>query len=189
MKTIHFIISSFSLCFLMMITSCTKDFCEDAACLNEGICIDGGCDCPESYTGTYCEDQATPDEIRIRTIKVTRFPGMNNGMSWDESDGPDLYFRLNEGQMPLAQPYSAVENADASQQYYFFIELILMQNVLNEHSLQLKDYDKEDDDDLLGEVKFTPYHSTNGFPSTIILDNGGPVAFTIEVDYIYRDTD
>ena len=35
--------------------SCKKDFCEDAACKNNGICMDGACHCPDGFEGKFCE--------------------------------------------------------------------------------------------------------------------------------------
>jgi hypothetical protein len=147
--------------------------------------MDGSCDCPERYTGSDCSEQKTPDKMEIRSIKVTNFPENNESTTWDIADGPDLYFRLYEGELPLAQPVIPVDDADQLQDHYFFVSNIFMKNVLNEHSLQLRDFDPEDDDDILGEVKFIPYQTNNGFPSVITWDNGS-IAFTVEVDYIYN---
>jgi len=122
----------------------------------------------------------------IRSIQLVRFPGMNAGANWDENDGPDIYFRLFDGAEPLAQPILDFKNADASQDYYFFIDDIFIRNVFTEHTLQLRDYDPADDDDIMGEVKFIPYDALNNFPEKIILDNGGDIAFTLEVEYLYN---
>lgn len=186
MKAIHSIFLPVTLCFLLLI-SCTKEPCEGTLCMNDGVCIDGGCDCTEKFTGPNCSEQKTPDDIRLRTIQLTRFPGLNEGTGWDSEDGPDLYFRLYEGSTPLAQPFLAFSDASDTLDYYFFFDIIDINNVMNEHTLQLRDYDKEDDDDIMGEVKFIPYQMNNGFPSTMILDDGGAVAFRLEVDYLYKN--
>lgn len=39
--------------------SCT-DECEDIQCQNAGICVDGRCDCPEGFTGQFCEVEIDP---------------------------------------------------------------------------------------------------------------------------------
>ena len=186
MKTIHLICFICAISLFGAFSSCTKDPCEGSLCLNNGICVDGGCDCTVQFQGANCDEQRTPDEIRLRSIQLTRFPETNNGIKWDANDGPDLYFRLYEGTTPLAQPSLDVTNADASQDYYFFINIIDISNVMNEHTLQLRDYDKEDDDDIMGEVKFVPYFMTNGFPYLMTLDNGDQIAFNIELEYMYN---
>ena len=172
---------------LLFFFSCNSDSCDNSLCLNGGVCLNGSCDCPDRFTGPDCSEQKTPDKMEIRTIKVTRFPDLNDGSEWDLTDGPDLYFRLLEGESTLAQPMLTVDNAEFTQAYYFFVESIFMKNVLKEHTLQLRDYDPEDDDDFMGEVKFLPYQFTNGFPSVITWDDGGPIAFTAEVEYIHKD--
>lgn len=174
----------FSACLILITSSCNTDTCESSLCLNGGVCMEGSCDCPDRFTGSDCSEQKTPAKMEIRSIKITNFPGNNEGAGWDIADGPDLYFRLFEGESPLAQPMIPVDDADLLQDHYFFVDKIFMKNVLNEHSLQLRDFDPEDDDDIIGEVKFIPYQSMNGFPSVITWDNGS-VAFTVEVDYIY----
>lgn len=40
--------------FLISLQSCS-DKCESVACLNDGLCVDGTCECPPGYTGTYCQ--------------------------------------------------------------------------------------------------------------------------------------
>ena len=186
MKALTICILLLSATSLMTISSCTKDLCEHASCLNGGECIDGSCNCTEQFTGQFCAEQNTPDKIRIRTIQLTRFPGMNNGIGWDEKDGPDLYFRLYEGDTPLAQPIISFDNADDTQDYFFFIEDIDVRNVFATHRLELRDYDPTDADDIMGEVSFTLYDSENEFPKSMILDNGGDVAYFVELEYLYN---
>lgn len=175
---------------LLTLSSCTEDPCENSLCANGGVCIEGTCDCPQGFTGPSCSEQDMPDRIRLTSVQVTRFPGFNSDMQWDGTDGPDIYFRLYDQDQAIAQPMLLVEDADASQDYYFFINVIDMYNVTHQHRIQLLDYDGIDTrSDFLGEINFTPYHSTNGFPETILLDDGGPVAFTITVDYLYENLD
>ena len=185
MKTLSQFMLIISMSMIIFMTSCNTDPCENSLCLNGGLCVDGSCDCPDQFEGRSCADQRTPDKVNIRTIQVTRFPGFNHDAEWDTGNGPDLYFRLYEGDDPLAQPLIAMEDADATLDYHFFIDFISMRKVMEEHTIQLRDYDPDDADDFMGEVKFVPYHMTNGFPSVIVIDDGGPVAFTLEVEYIY----
>lgn len=39
---------------IMLLGACAKDPCTGVECLNEGICVDGSCDCPEGFIGPDC---------------------------------------------------------------------------------------------------------------------------------------
>ena len=172
---------------LMM--SCTSDPCETQMCHNGGICIDGLCDCPDRYTGPECDEQVTPDVMRITSVQLLRFPGHRptDDQQWDETNGPDIFFKLVQGEQAIAQPVVLVENADATMEHMFHINIIDMKSVTEEYKLQLYDYEAIGvEPQFMGEVAFTPYHETNGFPTEIRLDNGGPVAFNMTVEYLYK---
>jgi hypothetical protein len=176
----------------MLFASCAGDTCETQMCHNGGVCVDGLCDCPERFTGPNCNEQVTPDVMRITSVKLLRFPGYiaTNDKPWDNEDGPDVFFKLVHGEQPIAQPVVLLENADHTQQYEFHISLVDMKNVLDEYTMQLFDYEAIGvEPQFMGEIAFTPYHVTNGFPTEIHLDNGGPIAFHMTVEYLYRHND
>lgn len=178
-----------SIMFLLMLgmISCQGDPCEGSMCANGGVCLDGSCDCPEQFTGRACDEQATPDKLHVRGIAITRFPSTNDNMTWDATDGPDLYFRLYEEDYPLAQPIIPIENAGGTDMMYFFIESFDMRHATQPHVIELFDYDGAGiPSQKLGSVTFIPYHSTNGFPETIVIDDGGPIAFVMILEYKYN---
>jgi hypothetical protein len=186
MRPIH-VISIFSLVLLLSLASCNETACENNMCENGGICLDGTCDCPDGFTGTHCQDIASPDKVRIRTITLTRFPVLKSDVGWDPSDGPDMFFRLYDGQYAIAQPLELIENAVGMQEYNFFIPLIEIADVTRHYSLKLLDYDGRDTkEDLMGEIDFVPYDPAKGKPETVILDDGGPVAFQLSLEYLYK---
>lgn len=41
---------------LLILNGC-GDACEDTTCRNNGICVDGTCECPLFYEGDFCEDE------------------------------------------------------------------------------------------------------------------------------------
>lgn len=172
------------------IMSCSENSgCDDTMCFNGGVCVDGTCDCPPGFTGNNCQEQLIPDRIRIASVRLDRFPPTKpDGQLWDVDGAPDLFFRLMDLDRPIAQPMLLVEDADNDKQHYFFINIIDMYNVNHEHTMQLFDYEGLGlDKDFLGEIKFIPYHQESGLPSVLVLDDGGPIAFTIELEYIYKE--
>ena len=176
----------------LLFVACSDDPCETQMCHNGGVCIDGLCDCPERFTGPDCSEQVTPDVMRITSVKLLRFPGFrpNDDKMWDVTDGPDVYFRLMHGDEPVAQPVVLLENADHTQQYQFHIGLVDMKTVLDEYTMQLFDYEAIGiEPQLMGEIAFTPYSTTSGFPTEMVLDNGGPIAFQVSVEYLYKHVD
>ncbi len=39
----------------LFMSSCRNE-CDDVVCLNNGICINGDCDCPPGFEGEFCEE-------------------------------------------------------------------------------------------------------------------------------------
>ena len=48
---------------LLVISCQDDDRCKDLICLNEGVCLDGICDCPPGYVGFNCQDTDACDSI------------------------------------------------------------------------------------------------------------------------------
>lgn len=164
----------------------TFDDCFNVTCLNGGTCVNGICNCPDGYSGSDCSQQVTPDRIRITKIDITRFPATYNGAGWDLSSGPDIYPELSKGSTTLYSASNFFQNADPSNDYSFdLVPAIDMNEPNDQYSIRLFDYDDFDADDFMGGIIFTPYSSNNGFPSTINLDAGGDVAFTLHVTYVW----
>jgi len=184
MRPIHFF---FALLAFFLLSSCNEYSCENTLCKNGGVCVDGTCDCPEGYTGSYCDQRAIPDRMRISSLTLTRFPVVKNDVTWDDSSGPDIFFRIYDDWRPVAQPLELYVDASSLQNYQFYIGIIEIENVTNTFSIKLLDYDGRDTkEDLMGELEFVPFKPDNGFPETIILDDGGPVAFKMTVEYLYN---
>jgi hypothetical protein len=168
--------------------SCIKDPCESNFCNHGGVCMDGSCDCPDGYAGSHCVDQVQPLKMSVTAITMTRFPSTNEGTPWDSNDGPDIYFKMSEEVYPLAQPEYLVENAEPLKSYTFFIHPFDLRYVTSPYKMEMFDFDGVNTDpQKMGELFFTPYADHNGFPQTLILDDGGMIAFTVEVQYIFPD--
>lgn len=157
--------------------------------MNDGICNNGLCDCPDRFTGPNCQEQATPDKIKLLSVIVSRFPASNHdNTKWDITDDPDIFFRLYDHEGPLAQPLMPIENADPQQDHKFSINTVDLFNVTDVFTLKLLDYEgagiqSED----MGEIQFQVYQDLNGFPQHLVVDDGGPISFTLELQYLYFD--
>ena len=184
----------FVLTFLISISflnSCDKDEptpdpCENITCLNEGVCVNGDCDCADGYSGPSCGDQITPTKIRISKIKITSFPQYDGTESWDFGSGPDIYVMLYKGDTFIHEQPGLFENADSSQDYiYTPTSYIEISDTTAQHGLYLYDYDSGSDDDYMGGILFYPYNNTNGFPTTMNLDAGNGITFELTLSYVW----
>ena len=52
----------------LLLTVGCNDACEDINCLNDGVCIDGTCECPEGFSGVKCETNLLEVELLLKTI-------------------------------------------------------------------------------------------------------------------------
>ncbi|MCB0601736.1 MAG: calcium-binding EGF-like domain-containing protein [Saprospiraceae bacterium] len=79
--------------FILLAQSCKKaDPCEGVTCQNDGVCVDGSCQCPTGWEGEFCQTRTLPSAIKITSLSVTKFPEtMTNGAAWDaDGSGPEL---------------------------------------------------------------------------------------------------
>lgn len=179
-KLIFFVLISASL-----ITCSDSDPCEGITCENDGFCVNGQCDCTVGYEGPNCGTQTKPSSVLITKILITKLPAVPpGGGGWDVSDGPDIYVEVyNETDDQVVIYSSTANNINTSDTPFTYdpttdIEL----NPDKQYSISIYDEDV-DADDFMGGIIFNAYSSTNNFPLTRNLDAGGPVTFTLDLDY------
>jgi len=186
MKPIQFMVALMLAFF--SITSCQEDPCDNLLCVNGGICNEGKCDCPEGFGGSNCNEHLAPLSMRISFVTLTRYPATKDGISWDETNGPDMFFKLYEDTFPIGKPLDLILDAAADQLFQFPISVIEMRNITTKHVMKLWDYEGFNlPPEYMGEVEFIPFHEESGRPDTLVLDIGGAVAFMIGVTYHYPD--
>jgi hypothetical protein len=162
------------------------DQCFNVTCLNGGNCVNGSCNCPEGFSGSDCSQQVTPQKIRVSKIEVLRFPATDNGAGWDLSSGPEIYPEIVKETTVLWSSPNYYENADPSSTYSFNISPALdLNEPKDRYIIRLYDYDSTGSDDYMGGIQFTPYESSNKFPSTLTLDANGAVSFRIYLTYVF----
>jgi hypothetical protein len=157
---------------LLLMSSCSKD----------EVCTTG-------YTGSSCTTQITPSKILVSKIEVIRFPGTDSGgSSWDllPSSGPEIYPILSRAGSEIWNSPTYVTDANPSNSYNFNptqpIELLYP---LDTYTISLYDYDGTSSDDFMGGINFPIYSNSNNFPSTLIVDAGGEVAFKLYLTYSF----
>ena len=133
-----------TLLFILLVISCGKDDnCDIIICQNGGECVDGSCECPTGYTSGNCSEQIVPTSIKVKNIKVTRFPPTDgSGAGWDEGNGPDIFVGFGKDTIILYQHPTNFENASPLLEYDFVPVSELIIDFPNErHSLSLFDFD------------------------------------------------
>lgn len=161
--------------------------CGSVVCLNGGACENDSCVCAPGYTGADCGTQETPSAIRVNAVTVTSFPAANGGASWDTDSGPDIYPEIKLGPVVIWTAPEPIQDADPAQDHTFTLDPTFdLNSPTSLYTITLFDQDDLDPDDVMGSVEFTPYSSTNAFPSTLtIAPAGAEVTFTMEVSYIW----
>jgi hypothetical protein len=168
------------------LTSCSPDTSENTLCENGGVSENGNCLCPDGFRGERCEEKVMPYKMRISSVTLTRYPASDSEMPWDATNGPDMYFSLYEDTFSVGKPLELILDAASDQTFTFRIGVIEMRDITSKHFMKLFDYEAFNETPaFMGEVEFVPYNAEGGLPETIVLDNGGPVAFVIGVTYLY----
>lgn len=154
-----------------MLNNCNdKDKCEGVNCLNGGTCVEGICNCPDRYTGQFCEKEIAPDSIQITKFVINGFPSSNQGNPWDIYDGPDLYVKIKEGTKEVYRFHKTVLNALDTKPYDMVPISSVTLDPNTEYTIELWDDDSEEgknDQKIQTTTLFNPYRVNANFPDTI----------------------
>ena len=161
---------------LMVVSSCNKEKDDPQPQNNTVICQDS------RYTGPNCDQQKTPTKILITKISITKFPQYKQvpNVTWDGTTDigdyrPDVSIQLWKNTSSYQFGTSTVWDANYNQRYDW------IQSLSNDFPFELdpsgnyyvraNDYDNGGVKEVMGEVYFTPYNNTNGFPSILYLSS------------------
>ena len=165
---------------IIAICSC-RNRCDTVTCFNNGICVQGKCECVEGFTGEDCSLQLTPKFIIVDKVEVTNFPCDSAGIKWDNgSCCPDLMAVI------MNESDSSVQSTD------YVVDAICNKTISTKgynctlsasQQYQISLYDYDDQTSLLKNTymgctyKLPKYSSHNVFPQKIILagDSSGVI--------------
>jgi hypothetical protein len=147
------------------------DLCTGITCQNGGICDNGICDCPEGYSGIYCQTEVEPTMVSVDKIVVKQFPG----------SGSDIYIKLlrqtTEGFELIYESDTYFENASSPGNYTFdIIPAEMIVGTSTPHILSVVNYDPLGPDYEIGQTIFYPYEQGEGFHSVKTTTIGNVVA-------------
>ena len=165
---------------LLLIIGCKKkdDDCPNYNCQNGGVCLNGGCACPEGYMGVDCSEMI-PIPLMPVQIKVTDFPSFQiGGGTWDDFFGntsPDIYIGIKYQQSQIYTALEVYNSAVADSVYVFDIPTgeVIFYEPDELYSIILYDRDNITPD-LMGAVSFIPKDLVNGeaLPMTFEVGSG-----------------
>lgn len=157
MKTFRFLISAALLSSVFIFTACEKaDPCLGVICENDGICIDGSCECDLYHTGENCEEVRFPRSIHAQKVDLDYLTICN---SWDGNTGPirdaDVYIQvLEDGKIIYDTKYLFITDTSCDGGCLFDRPITLKPEF--QYQLRVFDYDSWGDDDLILVEYFTP---------------------------------
>lgn len=153
---------------MMLATSCKKDpqekLCDGIICLNGGVCVNGGCECPDRYTGPACATEVDPIKMKVGQIELTGFPATtSSGAGWDTFDGADVYLEILKGGVSHYKT-NTVTNLTGAHTWSVNFEFT---DPTATYVIRAVDDDNGiTTDDYLGGITFTPYISGADFPTS-----------------------
>ena len=182
---------------LVVVLGCSKEdiaSCTPITCLNGGVSTaDCGCICSQGFTGSNCDTQLMPSIIKITKIKVTSFPSTRTNLNlWDEAAfgnfvRPDIFPFLYVGSTILFQGLAAQDAVTSNSYTWTPSQPILLNTSQFNSQIGIKLYDEDSSitNEFMGGGDYYIYNSNGGFPTTLIVDQSGPVTFELTLSYVW----
>ncbi len=183
---------------VMLSVSCSSDSgdtpCTPIACLNGGTSTaDCGCDCPQGFTGSNCSTQITPTQVKITSIRVTKFPDATpNGNWWDttpSNSDADIFLtieNINNTTIWTSPTYYTDATGIGTLSYNFVPTTpIIITNFTSGYYMNIWDKDTLSSE-FIDLVLFNPYNSSGGFPTTKTFTNStSTFSFQLTLEYVW----
>lgn len=124
--------------------------------------------CPPGFTGSDCNQELTPQYMKLHAVWLNEFPPTDNGAGWDLLDGPDIYFTLSyNGNVIYSSKDRKYTNAIQGPLLWTIDTNVNFDHPADEYVLSAYDYDDTSADDYMGGIKFVPYIPNKGFGTII----------------------
>jgi hypothetical protein len=125
--------------------------------------------------------------MKVLGLKLLKFPEKKrDGSNWDILGKPDIFFEFMKGTTVFERTRT---NWNESSDVWIFSYDVYLNKP--EEMYQITMYDEDDflgsyTYDYMGRVKFYPYNGSNGFPSTLWLENSsGSIKIELYVEYLW----
>ncbi len=131
------------------------------------------------------KEEAKPQVLKgmaIKKITVQGFPSLDNGVNWDVfGANPDIFVQYDKSNTEV---YATSYYADATNNNeYSWTDFVYLDDLDNQYSVSLYDYDDVLPHDLMGRVYF--YILDQPTSATTLNFDDGPFRFSMEVEFYY----
>lgn len=134
----------FSILLCLSFFSCIdQESCEFLGCVNDGICMDGTCICPDGYSGISCELLSEPVSINLKKIKLISFVPFDSTFVYVDGDSQcvnGLKMRIVEGTKMLYES-NTLDTACSQDNHKFEITNDISFLTNREYTFELIDID------------------------------------------------
>lgn len=139
--------------------------------------------CPKNYTGQNCEEEVTPNRIRVSRIQMTNYPGTNSGAQWDiNSQWADPYFQILNGNNEVIFQSEYLNEKQPASICQWDVDLVMQPD----QTYFIVFYDEDGaTDEMIDSAVFTEYNKGAGFPEYNIFNGVHGSQITAWVRYEY----
>lgn len=166
--------------------------CEGIICENDGVCIDGKCECKHPYTGQRCDSQIRPTSIFVDSIMLLSFPATNNGIPWDATNGPDIYLGFSwgyQGSSYINSQYLGIYNDAVPGSRFTYKENtpLIIEDSIFKAAMSFSDFEYENggSESMSGMIEFVLYNDSDDFPETLNVSDGNGFDARIYMRYAW----